>query len=306
MSLGNLDLNLLRVLDTVLSERSVVRAAERLHVTPSAISNALARLRHALRDPLVIRSGRGIVASPRAAALAPALKRTLADLERVVSGEGFDPTAATTQFTLAMADAVQVARLPEIEKAMSKRLPKARLRVVGIDTYLSSGETAGTEVDAAMIAGEARGPGVHASPLYKETSVLVVRRRHELAGRAEISRADLAGLQHVDIEVAPGRGYRELARSYDRMGIERRVARIVPSFIAAAALVARSDYAATVPETLVSALGAHLGLATLKSPAPKLRSEIKLVWHERTHQDPGMRMFREVVTSAVRPKRATA
>jgi len=299
MSLHTLDLNLLRILDTVLSEKSVARAAERLHVTPSAVSNALARLRFVLGDPLVIRNGRGIVPSPRAAALAPALKRTLVDLERVVHAEEFDPAATTTQFTLAMADAVQVARLPQLEKLLSKRMPKARLRVVGIDTYLSSGGTAGIEVDAAMIAADARGPGVHTLPLYKETSVLVVRRGHELAGRAAVSRAQVAMLQHVDIEVAPGRGYRELARSYARMRIERPVVRTVPSFIAAAALVARSDYAATLPESLVSALGAQFGLTTLKSPAPKMTTEIKLVWHERTHNDPGMRAFRDVVINAV-------
>jgi DNA-binding transcriptional LysR family regulator len=71
VSLASLDLNLLLVLDTVLAERSVARAARRLHVTPSAVSNALARLRAALDDPLISRSGRGIVPTPRAAALAP-------------------------------------------------------------------------------------------------------------------------------------------------------------------------------------------------------------------------------------------
>jgi regulatory helix-turn-helix LysR family protein len=66
VSLATLDLNLLLILDTVLTERSVVRAARRLHVTPSAVSNALARLRVALDDPLLIRSGRGVVPTSRA------------------------------------------------------------------------------------------------------------------------------------------------------------------------------------------------------------------------------------------------
>jgi len=90
VSLSTLDLNLLLMLDTVLAERSVVRAARRLHVTPSAVSNALARLRAALDDPLLIRSGRGIVPTPRAAALAPALARALRDLDQAVHGDGFD------------------------------------------------------------------------------------------------------------------------------------------------------------------------------------------------------------------------
>jgi DNA-binding transcriptional LysR family regulator len=80
--LSALDLNLLLVLDTVLAERSVARAARRLHVTPSAVSNALARLRAALDDPLLVRSGRGVVPTPRAAALSPAIARALRDLDQ--------------------------------------------------------------------------------------------------------------------------------------------------------------------------------------------------------------------------------
>src|SRR5258708_31457701 len=112
MSISRLDLNLLVVLDTVLAERSVARAARRLHVTPSAISNALARLRAALGDPLVTRVGRGIVPTPRAVALAPALQRALLDLELAVAEDVFDPATTTKQFTLAIADAGQIARLP--------------------------------------------------------------------------------------------------------------------------------------------------------------------------------------------------
>src|SRR4029453_13915592 len=100
--LEQLELNLLLVLHTVLSERSVVRAARRLHVTPSAISNALARLRSSLGDPLVIRRGRGIVPPPRATALAASLKRALTDLERAVQGDAFDPATTTKQFSLAI------------------------------------------------------------------------------------------------------------------------------------------------------------------------------------------------------------
>src|SRR5215467_9171123 len=103
VSLSALDLNLLLVLDTVLAERSVVRAARKLHVTPSAVSNGLARLRAALDDPLLIRSGRGVVPTPRATALAPALARALRDLDQAVHGEGFDPATTDRELTLAIA-----------------------------------------------------------------------------------------------------------------------------------------------------------------------------------------------------------
>jgi len=298
VSLAQLDLNLLLVLDTVLTERSVVRAARRLHVTPSAISNALARLRSALGDPLVIRSGRGVVPTPRAAGLAPSLKRALSELERAVQKDTFDPATTTRQFTLAIADAGQVARLPRLVKLLATEMPHARLRVVGIDTYVSSGGVAGMEIDVAIIAVEEKGPGIHITPLYEEESVLVVRKGHPCAG-GRITKAQLAKLQHADVQVAPGRGYRELARSYARLGIEREVAVVVPSFIAAAAVVAQTDFVATLPASLFEVLGERLGLREIMAPAPRITIEIKLVWHERTLDDPAMRAFREVVARAV-------
>jgi DNA-binding transcriptional LysR family regulator len=227
--LSQLDLNLLAVLETVLSERSVVRAARRLHVTPSAISNALARLRHALGDPLVIRSGRGVVPTPRAAALVPTLSRALRDIDRAIHGDAFDPASTTGQFTLAIADAGQIVQVPRLASDFAKAMPRATLRVVGIDTLLSSGGLAGTEVDLALAGLDDGTPGIHVRPLYEERSVLVARREHPLAG-ASVPRRQLGALRHADVHVAPGRGYRELAATYARLGITRDVALVVPSF----------------------------------------------------------------------------
>src|SRR5262245_25722938 len=180
------------MLDTVLTERSIVRAARRLHVTPSAVSNALARLRGALDDPLLIRSGRGVVPTPRAAALAPAVARALRDLDQAIHGDGFDPATNDREFTLAVADAGQVVKLPQIVAAFAATMPRARLRVLSIDTLFASGGLAGTEVDVAIGAGE-KGPGVHAQPLYEERLVLVARARHPTI-RNRVTKPELAAL----------------------------------------------------------------------------------------------------------------
>jgi DNA-binding transcriptional LysR family regulator len=90
VSITSIDLNLMLVLHTVLAERSVARAAERLHVTPSAVSNALARLRGAMGDPLVTRKGRGIVPTPRATELAPAIARAIREIELALGAAPFD------------------------------------------------------------------------------------------------------------------------------------------------------------------------------------------------------------------------
>ena len=298
MSLARIDLNLLVVLDTVLSERSVVRAARRLHLTPSAISNSLARLREIFGDPLVVRNGRGVVPTSRAEAVAPALKLALNQVERVIQADVFDPSTTTRQFTLAVADAGQLSRLPKLVKLLQKEMPRAELRVVGIDTYLSSGGVGKGEIDVALIAADEEVPGIHTTPLYRETSVLVSRREHPCA-RRRISKAQLSELRHVEVQVAPGRGYRELARQYTELDIKREVVVIVPSFIAAAAIVAGTDFVATLPESLVKALGPRLGLELMLAPAPKVTLDLKLIWHDRTDGDPAMRAFRTLVAQAM-------
>jgi DNA-binding transcriptional LysR family regulator len=296
--LSTLDLNLLLVLDSVLRERSVARAAQRLHVTPSAISNSLAKLRAALGDALVTRQGRGIVPTPRALELAPTLTRALAELERVVSHTPFHAASSTRTFTLAMADALQIAWLPRISSALAHAMPLARLRVVGIDSLLVLGDLASSEVDL-HLGVPATGPGIHAESVYAERTVLVARQQHPICARRP-SRQQLGALAHVGVELAPGRGFRDpVARGYALAKLERRVVVTVPSFSAAAAIAAASDLVATLPQSLFAALTAGARLEAVRGPVPRHEIAIALCWHERTHRDPAARAFRALVRSAV-------
>jgi DNA-binding transcriptional LysR family regulator len=298
VSISSLDLNLLLVLDTVLAEQSVAHAAQRLHVTPSAVSNALARLRVALGDPLVTRKGRGIVPTPRAAELAPALARAMAELERVIAHGPFDAASCTRTFTLAVADAGQVAWLPSIASKMTREMPNARLRVVGIESLLSLGDLGSTEVDL-HVGVRATGPGIHSEPLLDERTVLVARRDHpQCTGR--LSRRRLGSLRHVAVEMAPGRGIRDsIAAAYVRARTIRTVTLRVPTFTAAAAVAAATDLVATLPATLFAAQGKRLGLRAVQGTVPAHTVTMALCWHERTHTDPAMSAFRALVRRAI-------
>lgn len=300
MSLSAIDLNLLLVLDTVLKERSVARAAQRLHVTPSAISNGLAKLRVALADPLVTRKGRGIVPTPRAVELAPTLAQAMAGLERAVTQQAFDGATCAKMFTLAMADAGQVAWLPRIVGALAKSMPQARLRVVGIDALLSLGDLSAAEVDA-HIGVKASGPGIHAQSLFPDPLVLVARKGHpECAGK--LSRKRLAGLRHVAVELAPGRGFRDrTSQAYAKHRLERQIVTTVPTFAAAAAVAVATDLVATLPASIVAGFSHQLGLAPVQGPVPRHAVTMALCWHERTHQDPAMVAFRELLREALSP-----
>jgi DNA-binding transcriptional LysR family regulator len=293
------------VLDTVLHERSVVRAAQRLHVTPSAISNGLAKLRAALGDPLVTRRGRGIVPTPRAEELAPSLARALGELERVVTQGPFDPVTCTRTFTLAMADAGQVASLPAIAAAFARSMPNARLRVIGIESLLTLGDLGSTEIDL-HFGVRATGPGVHAEALYDEPMVLVARAAHPAHG-AKLSRERLSSLRHVGVELAPGRGFRDLlAASYERARIPRVLALTVPTFAAAAAVTAATDLVTTLPNSLFAALGPALGLIAIRGAVPSHAVSMALCWHERTHADAAAVVFRALVRTALEDSALTA
>lgn len=300
-----MDLNLLLVLDAVLAERSVARAARRLHVTPPAISNALARLRGVLGDPIVTRSGRGIVPTPRALQLAPAIARALRQIDEALHGDAFDPATAQVQLTLAIADAGQLARLPRLAALVTATLPHARLRVVNVDTMVALGGLAGTEVDVAVGVSDP-GPGIHRMPIYEERSVVVARQGHPRLGERASKRA-LAAERYVEVHVAFGKPSRVVERAFAQVGIERDIAIVVPTFTAAAAVVASTDLVATIPASVVDVLGPALGLRAVGSPLRTPPLPMHMSWHQRTHGDPALVLFRDLVqraASAGQPRRA--
>ena len=247
MNLASVDLNRLLVLHAVLSERSVTRAAAVLHVTPSAVSNALARLRATFDDPLLVRSGRGLVLTPRATALAPELAEAMAAMARVVGERSdSDPARSTRTFTLACSDAEQISEVPRIAAAFARKLPNATLRILSVDQLESRGGLAGGEVDAAIA--PAHGPvrDLYCTDLYQEEGVLVVRKGHAQV-RRHMSKELFNRLRHIDILLAldgPGIGHRIVEEFFASHGLHRDIAISVPSFAAAAAIAAQTDWVA--------------------------------------------------------------
>jgi len=292
------DLNLLIVLNAVLSEGSVARAADRLHVTPSAVSNALARLRVLMGDPLVTKKGRGIVPTPRALELAPQLAKSLRELHDVIHAGAFNAAVTTRRFTLALSDMGQTVLLPRIAELFTKEMPQASLRAVGIDSLILLGGLASTEVD--LVIGPDQGSGdMHSEPLFEQRAVLICRARHP-ALKSRTQATSSSALRHVTIDMAPNQGLRNLAgTAYEQAGVSRDIVMIVPTFSAAAAIVAATDLVATVPESLYTTMGRALNLATLPLPIPPLTIATNMCWHTRTHSDATAAGFRDIVRRAI-------
>jgi DNA-binding transcriptional LysR family regulator len=135
---------------------------------------------------------------------------------------------------------------------------------------------------------------VRAAVLYEERIALVARRGHPLV-RARVTKRVLESVRHVEVHVAPGKGNRALAASYAAAGLTRDIAVTVPTFTAAAAIVSKTDFVASLPVSLVEVLGPRLGLRVVATPLRPVTTTINLLWHERTEHDPTLRAFRELI-----------
>ena len=301
--LSNLDLNLFLLLHTMLEESSTTRAARRLSVTQSAVSNGLARLRAALGDPLFVRSGRGLVATPRAEELRPLVAQAIGQLAAAVEGgSSFAPRDSTRRFTIAAADNNQVREIPLVAAAFARELPRADLRVVSADYLAATDGLARGEIDAALVPTDMVVPNHRGTFVFEERATLVVRRDHPKV-RGKMTPKLFGELPHIDVEVALGRkgvGHQQAARHWRSSGLERHVRFTVPYFTTAALVAARTDCIAGIPHRLAETLVAALPIKIVPTTFPLPAMRMSLVWHDRSDRDPGARFFRKLVVDAVR------
>lgn len=307
VNLSAIDLNLLTVLHAVLEEGSVAKAAERLHVTSPAVSNALGRLRDVLKDPLFVRSGRGLVPTPKALELKPALERVFAELTKSLSTD-FDAKTCTQTFTIALSDSDQVSSLPAISKVFARELPKAQLLVVTLDTLMSTGGLAGT-VDVTL-GPPFEGEGLYREHLFGEDAVIVARRGHPRVKNKQLTKALFNSERHVDVRLLLGRagsGNRMAEDAFAKAGLKRVIAVTAPSFAAVASVVSSTDFLGGMPRRTAELYARAMPLQVLSGLGPTLRFEMFLHWHERTHKDAAHVAFRRVIATALqdRHNRAT-
>jgi DNA-binding transcriptional LysR family regulator len=304
MNLSAIDLNLLLVLHTVLEEQSVARAAEKLSVTSSAVSNSLARLRAALDDALLVRRGRRLTPTPRALELASPLKTALGTLTQALDA-GFHPATTRRRFTLALSEVDQACSAPEIAAALTRRMPQAGLQIVNLDTMAATDGLSTGAIDAAMVSTPSvpTEPGMHAMVLYEEEAALVVRQAHPAVRRGRISAEQFNALRHVDTWIVlgrPSRGHPFAEAFLARHGLRRDIALVVPNYLTAAMVVAASDLLSAVPRRLAERFRTMLPVQIIPLPSASLQYQQHLIWHERTHRDPGSLAFRELVREAMR------
>ncbi len=297
MQLSSLDLNLLVVLDALLQTRSVKRAAARVALSPSATSHALARLRELLDDPLLVRAGRSMVLTPRAERLRDELTRALAELERLLAPEeAVDPAKLTRGFRIAATDYAESEVIVPLARALSSSAPLVDIHALPQEPDTVAQLRAG-DCDAAVGVFPGTPDDIHKLTLYRDHFAVLLRRGHPAArGRLTVER--YAALDHVLVSPRgrPGGVVDTLLRE---RGLERRVARSVPSFHVAPQLVAHSDYALTVSARIAKRHADVLDLVIRKPPLELPRFLVCVAWHSRHDRDPAHTWLREQIVALV-------
>jgi len=283
------DLNLLVTLNALLAEGSVARAAHRLRLSPSAMSRALARLRTATGDPLLVRAGRGLVPTPRALELAARAGRLVDEAQAILRpAEMLDLKSLARTFTLRVSEGFVENFGPKLVSRVAAEAPGVRLRFVPKPDRDSAALRDGSvDLEAGVVA-RALGPELRTQALFRDRFVGVVRKGHALC-RGRITAARFAAGRHVAV-LRPGLDRGPIDDALAAIGMERQVAAIVGGYSGALALARTSDLIASVPERHTGLLRA--GLHSFPLPIPIPRITISMLWHPRQDADQAHRWLR--------------
>ena len=288
------DLNLLVTLDALLAEGSVARAARKLRLSSSAMSRALARLRAATGDPLLVRAGRKLVPSPRAVALRTQVSELVQSAEAALRPADTEQLRTLSRtFTLRTREGFVENFGAALLARVAAESPEVRLRFVE-KTDKDSTPLRDGDVDLETgVVGKNSGPELRTVALFRDRFVGVVRKGHPLArGRMTLERY-VAGRHVLVSRRGGGRGPVDAAlETHDG---ERDVVATVASFSAALALARNSDLIATVPERHSAGLSAGMFVFPLPFEVPPFT--VSLLWHPRLDADPAHRWLRDLVRS---------
>jgi DNA-binding transcriptional LysR family regulator len=298
-NITTIDLNLLVVLHTVLEEQSATRAARKLHVTQSAVSNALSRLRELLHDPLFVRHSRGLVPTPHARALRPQLAALIRAASAVFEqATGFDPATSTREFRIACVDYCNVIILPKLCELLRARAPHSSLRMVTLEQLVGSGGLA-SDIDLHLGMPPSIAKGCLSTPLFEDEFVCLTRRgRPESKRRSQrLSLQEYTSAAHVRVSVLDSANDL-IDHLLAKRGVTRSVALTVPHFSVVPFVVARTGCIATVSRRLAQVYSNDPQLALREPPIEMHTRALQMIWHQRTDADEGARFLRSLVQEA--------
>jgi DNA-binding transcriptional LysR family regulator len=299
MSFLNLDLNLLRVFDAIMTEQNLTRASSLLAMTQPAVSNALKRLRDALGDELLIRTAHGMKPTARAEELWPTIRRVLSELEAAITPETFDVSKTHSIFHMAMADSTAALWLPSLVRSIEQEAPHMSVRMVTWMTRDPRPLLLRGDIDLAIgffpgvvsqLAASPHTPIRH-ERLYTGQYVCVMRRHHPLA-KVELTLDNYCAANHLTVSFS-GRAHSLVDKALLEFNRERRVLLIVNQFFTAGRVVANSDLVTVLPRHLIASTGMTDALISKELPFPMPEINVDMLWHERDARSPAHKWLRE-------------
>ncbi len=300
------DLNLLRVFDAVMAERSLTRAAGVLSTTQPAVSHALRRLRDAVGDPLFERQPGGVRPTARAEALWPQVHAMLQGLEATLSPRAFDPAMARAPFRISTSDATAALLCPPLLRRLASAGDSLSLRVRPLTTRDPRAMLEAGEIDLAIgyfpdvqlaLAAAGTDANLRSLGLFSTRYRCVMRRGHPLA-EAPLTLDAYCSARHLLVSFS-GRAFGFVDQALQALGRERRIVLTVNQFFTAGQVVADSDLLTVLPASFVAATGAQEHLVVRDLPIDLAPVTVDLLWHLRADADPAQVWFRDAVRAAV-------
>ena len=289
---GGVDLNLLKLFDALLKERSVTLAGQRLGLSQPAASRGLGRLRRLLNDQLLIRASQGWELTPRAAELSEPVAKLLDDARTIVAPSTFDPSTATAKFTIATGDHMALLLMPALISKLLELAP-------GIDLVIPA--TSGDNVDLITQGSADLAIGVfndlparfYRRSLYDEDLVCVVRHDHPVI-YDKLTLKRYTSLSHLAV-IVTGQGKNSVDEALKQKGLKRRVVMKLPHFLVAPMIVAKSDLILSLPRKLAQQMAISFPIKILELPLEIDDFSPSIIWHGRQHNDPAHVWLRKLI-----------
>jgi DNA-binding transcriptional LysR family regulator len=303
---GEPDLHHLQVLDVLLREHSLTRAARTLNVTQPALSKTLARLRRYFDDPLFVRVSLRMEPTPKALQLQAPVRAILERVQSLRSEHvSFDPRTSDRTFNFCVVDAGLIKLLPPLVDRLLEDAPHVRLNVLQLEAqhlepWLESGK-----LDFAMGSFASLTKQIRRQPLWVERYVSVARRSHPRIGTEPTVRA-FAAEKHVLVSISgSGHAHQLAERALEAAVPPENIICRIPMFIGAAVVAKHTDAVATLPLSVAAVLAKDLDLQVITPPIKLPKIDIYQYWHERFHRDPGNQWIRSIFKSLFGKSSAT-
>ncbi|MEV0700808.1 LysR family transcriptional regulator [Saccharopolyspora sp. NPDC050389] len=291
--MSTMDLNLLAALDALLREQSVTRAAERLQTSPAAMSRTLGRIRRILHDPILVRAGQSMVMTPFAAAMRDDVHAVIEQSRALLTrGAAFDPASLSRTFTLQASDLLVDALTPALLAATGSAAPGVTLRFASEAAEDTSALRDGLiDVELGML--RHLDPETRTAPLTSLRLVGAVRVEHPLA-RGRVTPQRFGAAEHISVS-RRGRTRGPVDERLAELGIQRRVAVVLPSHTAALLLTRETDLVCLTTESAARRLGLH----TFEVPLDLPPVEVGMAWHPRNDADAAHQWLRARIRDTI-------